>query len=96
MKKIWIFRMVAICAALAVALGITALPSHLRATGAEAMAETAAGDVLCRNRRRNPPRPSRRQKLPRRNRPFSPRPEPVSAEPTAAPATATPTLPVER
>ena len=28
MKKIWIFRMVAICAALAVALGITALPSH--------------------------------------------------------------------
>ena len=45
MKKIWIFRMVAICVALAVALGITALPSHLRATGAEAMAETAAGDV---------------------------------------------------
>ena len=93
MKKIWIFRMVAICVALAVALGITALPSHLRATGAEAMAETAAGDVPVAEPATESPAPEPAAETPAPEPAVQSEPEPVSAEPTAAPATATPTPP---
>lgn len=93
MKKIWIFRMVAICVALAVALGITALPSHLRATGAEAMAETAAGDVPVAEPATESPAPEPAAETPAPEPAVQSEPEPVSAEPTAAPATATPAPP---
>lgn len=84
MKKNWIFRTIAICAALAVALAAPALPNLLRAVRAEAAAEPSA-------------EPSPQSETPPASEPSpiseteTPTAVPATAAPTAVPATAAPT-----